>query len=112
MSFTFKKHTGWSSVGNPPDTDIKCNKKIVGCITAYAVFNIEDVGVGFHDSSSYYEAPRWISRDFVWKVQFMQKDGHWITVKQQFDNEPQAREWVKANAERILKLGLYQGITR
>jgi hypothetical protein len=93
MSFTFKKQpkeTGLSSVGNPyPNTDIKYNKKVVGHIVA----------------------PNWMSKDDVWKIRFMQKDEknwHWITIQQQFGSEPEAREWIRANAERILKLGLYQ----
>lgn len=50
--FTFKKEpreTGLAGVGNPnPDTRIKHNKKVVGCITG----------------------PNWMSKDNKWTVRF------------------------------------------
>jgi hypothetical protein len=94
MSFTFKKQpkeTGLSAVGNPyPDTDVKYHKKVVG----------------------YIAAPNWMSKSLIWKIRFRrkeEKDGQfsWITIKQQFDSEPAAREWIKTNAEKIIALGLY-----
>lgn len=90
MTFTFKKlprETGLAGVANPyPGTDIKHNRKIVGLIVP----------------------PNW-QRD-KWEVRLMQeKDGKWkwIHVKQKFDTEPDAREWVKSHTEFLATLNLH-----
>jgi hypothetical protein len=92
MKFTFKKQpreTGLASVGNPyPDTDIKLNKKIVGQIVA----------------------PNWASKDGLWYIRLTRKkEGGWlwVQIKQKFESEPEAREWLQTNAEKVIALDLH-----
>lgn len=90
-SFSFKKEpkeTGLRSVGNPfPNTQIKYNKLYCGDIVA----------------------PTWLTPD-GWRIRFSVKDGEgfrWTRIKTIFEDESSAREYVKTNAEKILKLDLY-----
>jgi hypothetical protein len=87
MKFTFKKQpktTGLASVGYPhPSTDIKLDKKRVGIISA----------------------PNWSTKGGKWEIQLMREtndDWNWAYVKQKFDSEPEAREWIKQNSEKLL----------
>lgn len=92
-SFTFKKEpaeTGLASVGNPhPDTQIKLNKRRVGCISA----------------------PSWSTKDNKWGIKFTvtkETTWGWVTIKHRFDDEPSARQWIKDHASQILeKLDLH-----
>lgn len=90
LKFSFKKEpreTGLAAVGNPyPNTQIKLDKQQVG----------------------YISAPTWQTKDRMWGVHFaVEKDGgcgwHWIHVKRRFDSEPESREWIKQNAEKVQK---------
>jgi hypothetical protein len=81
-TFTFKKQP-FSKL--QPDTSIKLNKKIVGVIS---------------------------SAEYKWTVRFTVKtDGgcgwKWIALKARFDNEPDAREFIERNAERLASLNLH-----
>jgi hypothetical protein len=87
--FTFRKEkpeTGLSAVGNPrPSTTIKLGGKWCGTI----------------------QAPNWHSKDGKWGVGLMVKDEdctagwRWVFFQKRFDAEPDAREWLNANAEAI-----------
>lgn len=92
MKFTFKKEAseiGLARVGNPyPDTIIKHNKKQVGTIVA----------------------PNWMTEDQLWRVRFAVTKNdtwRWMIIKEKFATEPEAREWIQQNAERIAACGLY-----
>lgn len=99
MKLSFKKHareTGLRAVGNPyPDTDIKLGGKKVG----------------------YLDAPSWNSADRQWRIRFAIKrqqapgfpaNFDWVTLTARFDTEPEAREFVKQNIEKIkAKFDLY-----
>lgn len=98
LKFTFKKQpaeTGLRAVGNPyQSTDIKVNKKIVGHIAA----------------------PNWRSKDYVWKIRFAVKREPTsdnpcrfkrISFKKTFDEESDARQWIKDHAEGLSDLDLY-----
>lgn len=89
--------TGLSAVGNPyPDTDIKCGGQKVG----------------------YISGPTWQSKDHKWVVRFMvfkadiMEDNNpncswkWVTLKQKFDSEREARDYVAMRWPAILKLNL------
>ena len=97
--FTFKKElreTGLAAVGSPcPNTKIKFRKLEVG----------------------YIAAPRRSSPDNKWVIRIaVKKDAveeigncgwKWITIKARFDDEPTAREFINANAEKIAALDLH-----
>ena len=99
MKLTFKKHakeTGLRAVGNPyPDTDIKLGGKKCG----------------------YISAPNWQSVDRQWRIKLAIKrepvpgfpaNFDWVTLSARFDDEKAAREFVKANVEKIKdKFDLY-----
>ena len=56
-------------------------------------------------------APHWSSTDSLWSVRFAVKTADnwkWVTVKERFATEPDARAWVKANQTKILALNLHQ----
>ncbi len=85
--FRFKREkvaTGNAGVGNPyPNTVIKVENKQVGTIVA----------------------PNWRSKDNLWHVRFAVKcetGWKWITLKEKFEEETLAREYIQANVERIL----------
>ncbi len=94
MKFTFKKEprvSGLAAIGNPnPDTQIKLNKKECGRIVG----------------------PVWSSTDKMWTIRFTVKktvpddnpncDWKWVQFKKKFETEPEAREYITQNAEKIL----------
>ena len=91
---TFKKikpYTGLMSVGYPHGvgTTVKHDKMQVGTI----------------------DAPNWHSKDGKWEVRLMkeQPDGGWawVRVKTRFDDEKQARIYLKENSEKLLALNLH-----
>lgn len=94
-AFTFRKEpreTGLAGVGNPyQNTAIKHAKKECGVISA----------------------PNWQTKDNKWRVRFTVKDAEehcgwkWVQLKAAFDSEPEAREYVKTHAERILRMDLH-----
>lgn len=96
--FTFKKEpreTGLSAVGRPyPDTRIRLGGKAVGTISA----------------------PIYSTKDDKWGVSFKVEKTPtdtdpcpfaWKTLKRRFDSEPEAREFVQANAAGLIAWGLY-----
>ena len=98
MKFTFKKQpreTGLSAVGSPySSVDIKLDGKEVG----------------------YISAPNWQTKDAKWGVRFKVKKEpsqaepspwRWFVVKDRFDDEAQARQFVLDKANAIIKLNLY-----
>jgi len=92
MKFTFKKEpkeTGLASVGAPyPNVLVKFNKLVVGQIIA----------------------PTWRDKDHKWMIRLMFKDGEswkWRTVKDRFDNELDARNWLQERVETISKWDLH-----
>ena len=96
MKFTFKrkpKETGLRGVGHPyASVRIKVGGKAVGVIAA----------------------PSWSTKDGKWGVAFTVKkmekltDGNpncdwmWLFVKERFEEEEEARQWVKEHAEKTL----------
>lgn len=93
--FTFKKEkpqTGLASVGNPnPDTIIKLDRMQVGSIVA----------------------PWWSSEDNKWAVRLIQavegdQEFRWVTLKKRFDEEPEARQYLNDNFDRIVAIGLHK----
>ena len=98
-NFTFKREkleTGLAGVGYPyPNVQIKHKKKVVGMIYA----------------------TNWQTKDHKWGVHFTVEGcaddnhncpWHWIRIKERFDSEELARQWVKDNAEKILSLKLHE----
>jgi len=90
--FTFKKEpkpTGLFAVGNPnSDTIIKLQKRQVG----------------------YIAGPNWHTEDRKWQIRLMiavEDNFKWMNVKTRFDTEPEAREWIKINSDKISALNLY-----
>lgn len=93
--FTFKKQpreTGLAGVGNPhPDTYIKHNKKVVGCISS----------------------PNWRTPDNKWRIRLTVKDENdhcdwkWISLKKTFDTEPEAREFLNKHIDALLAKNLH-----
>ena len=96
--FTFKKEpreTGLSAVAHPyPNTQIKLRGKEVGTIYA----------------------PNYTTADNKWSVSFMvpreptdtdKRPFAWKRLKKRFDSEPEAREFVQANAAGLIAWGLY-----
>ena len=93
--FTFRKdprETGLAGVGNPyPNTNIKWEKKVVGCISA----------------------PSWNTTDNKWGIRLMVKKDErpgwaWVRLKARFDTEPEAREFLNENVEKLVVIGLHQ----
>lgn len=91
MGFTFRKQpreTGLAATGYPyQNTDVKYNKQVVGHI----------------------KSPNWMTPDSKWEIWLMrnnEKGWNWVRIKQRFDSEPEARAWIKANAERVIALNL------
>jgi hypothetical protein len=94
MGITFKKQpkeTGLHSIGYPyPNVDIKLDKKTMG----------------------YISAPTWQTKN-VWNIYLSVKksepddnsncDWKWVTVKKDFENEIEAREFIKGHIEEIQK---------
>lgn len=98
MTITFKKEaklTGLAAIAHPyQSVDIKVNKKVVGYIAAPNAFT-DDL---------------WIVMFRVWKTDNDKKENcswKWVTLKQKFDTEEEARIFIKENEEKILKLNLY-----
>lgn len=94
MKFTFRKQkreTGLAAVARPySSTVIKHNKLQVGYIHAPDAFTDQ----------------HWIIR--LRLVDGKQKCGfHWVCVKHKFNSEPEARQWLKTNCEKLLALNLH-----
>src|ERR1035438_4804731 len=99
MKFTFKKEkrqTGLAGIGSPnASTIIKHDGKQVGSITA----------------------PTWLIKDNKWSIRFMvlkdeMGEGEnciwkWINLKARFDEETDAREFIKKNTDKLLTLKLF-----
>lgn len=98
MGFTFRRHklaTGLFAVGHTEaDVDIKLDRMVVGIIYA----------------------PSWQTKDHKWSVNFMMEgnddnpncDWRWMAVKERFDTEEQARQWVKDRADKIKKWKIHR----
>ena len=92
QTFTFKKQrleTGLAAVGNSyPTTTIKHQKMEVGAIYP----------------------PNWRTEDNLWRVRLMvgtEENWTWKEFKRKFETEPEARQFLKDNAEQIIALGLF-----
>jgi hypothetical protein len=96
--FTFKKQpveTGLRSIGySNPNTDVKFNKHIIGEIVA----------------------PCWSSNDHKWFIRFMVRrepteqwsaEFCWKTIKKRFDTEPEARQYILENSDKLEKEDLH-----
>lgn len=89
MKFTFRKEraeTGLNAVGNPtPSTQIKLGGMECGII----------------------RAPNWMTKDGKWSIGLTVEDEgsgsgwRWVFFRARFDAEPEAREWLRKNAELI-----------
>ena len=92
--------TGLMGVGYPyQSVDIKYNKKVCGHIAA-PNHSTEDNkwGISFQIVKTPQNTPNDTSPNCPWK---------WVRVKTRFDNEQAARDWINANVEMIVGLGLY-----
>ncbi len=98
MKFTFKKEpreTGLRSFGHPyPNTIIKLNKKKVGTI----------------------RAPSYMTKDGKWVIAFTHSvtptekypcPFTWYEVSERFESETDAREYIKKNAQELLKMNFH-----
>ena len=91
VKFTFKKQplaSGLAGVGHPyPTVDVKLNKKTFGVIyPANHSRHHWTVGYAVRSGSDSFE---------------------WVFPRNKFNNEQEARDWLQANAEKIIKETLY-----